>query len=86
MPRVDNHLHPSQCGCLVDQGVSRRWFPRLLQRAGQEWRAPGTADILESIRELDYYRKAVFVSDPSDYRRRAGDLASVVCEVPAAPS
>jgi oligoribonuclease len=65
MPRVDAHLHYRNVDVSSVKELSRRWFPRVYFNApakGGGHRA--LPDILESIRELEYYRKAVFVADP----------------------
>jgi oligoribonuclease len=65
MPRVDGHLHYRSIDVSSIKELSRRWFPRVYFNAPEK--AGGhraLADILESIRELQYYRKAVFVADP----------------------
>jgi len=65
MPRVDSHLHYRSIDVSSIKELSRRWFPRVYFNApakGGGHRA--LADIRESIRELDYYRSAVFVAEP----------------------
>ena len=43
----------------------RRWFPRIYFNApAKDGGHRAMADILESIRELDYYRRAGFVAEP----------------------
>ncbi|MET0735789.1 MAG: oligoribonuclease [Microbacterium sp.] len=80
MPRVDRWLHYRNVDVSSVKELSRRWFPRAYIHApakGGDHRA--LADILESIRELAYYRQAVFVPEPgptSDGARAAA--ASVV--------
>jgi oligoribonuclease len=65
MPRVDKHLHYRNIDVSTIKELSRRWFPRVyfnspVKNGGHRARA----DILESIRELDYYRRAGFVAAP----------------------
>lgn len=65
MPRVDGHLHYRSIDVSSIKELSRRWFPRVYFNAPEK--AGGhraLADILESIRELEYYRKAVFTPEP----------------------
>ena len=65
MPRVDGHLHYRSVDVSSIKELARRWFPRVYFNAPQK--AGGhraLADILESIRELEYYRRAGFVTDP----------------------
>lgn len=65
MPRVDGHLHYRSIDVSSIKELARRWFPRVYFNAPEK--AGGhraLADILESIRELEYYRKAVFIQEP----------------------
>ncbi|MCS5718659.1 oligoribonuclease [Herbiconiux sp. CPCC 205763] len=65
MPRVDGHLHYRSIDVSSIKELARRWFPRVYFNAPEK--AGGhraLADILESIRELEYYRKAVFIAEP----------------------
>ncbi|QEE61509.1 oligoribonuclease [Salinibacterium sp. dk2585] len=65
MPRVDSHLHYRSVDVSSIKELARRWFPRVYINAPvKNGGHRALADILESIRELEYYRKAVFVSDP----------------------
>ncbi len=62
--------------------LARRWFPRVYFNAPQKHGGHrALADILESIRELDYYRRAGFVAEPGpDHRRRQAISKAVVDE------
>lgn len=65
MPRVDSHLHYRSIDVSSIKELSRRWFPRVYFNAPEKnggHRA--LADILESIRELEYYRLAGFTAEP----------------------
>lgn len=65
MPRIDRWLHYRNIDVSSIKELSRRWYPRAYIHApikGGGHRA--LADILESIRELAYYRQAVFVPEP----------------------
>ena len=80
MPKLDQRLHYRMVDVSTIKELSRRWFPRAYFQQpdkGQAHRA--LADIVESIRELDYYRRAVFV-DPgavsSDDAAHAKDAAT----------
>ncbi|WP_213815026.1 oligoribonuclease [Glaciihabitans sp. dw_435] len=65
MPRVDNHLHYRSIDVSSIKELSRHWFPRVYFNApSKDGGHRALADILESIRELAYYRKAAFVADP----------------------
>jgi oligoribonuclease len=65
MPALDQHLHYRNIDVSSIKELSRRWFPRVyfnLPKKVGDHRA--LADILESIEELRYYRKTVFVDQP----------------------
>ena len=65
MPRVDEHLHYRNVDVSTLKELSRRWFPRVYFNAPEKHGGHrATADILESIRELQYYRATVFVPQP----------------------
>lgn len=65
MPQLDAHLHYRMIDVSSIKELARRWFPRVYYaqpKKGLAHRA--LADIKESVRELDYYRRTVFVADP----------------------
>jgi len=65
MPRVDQHLHYRSIDVSSIKELSRRWFPRAYYQAPKKrGNHRALADIRESIRELAYYRAAVFVPQP----------------------
>jgi oligoribonuclease len=81
MPRVDAHLHYRNVDVSSVKELSRRWFPRIYFNApvkGGGHRA--LPDILESIRELDYYRKAAFVPDPGPTTEEVQSISAAVVE------
>ncbi|GGM22119.1 oligoribonuclease [Micromonospora sonchi] len=65
MPRLDAHLHYRMIDVSSIKELCRRWYPRVYfgqPPKGLAHRA--LADIRESIRELEYYRRAIFVPLP----------------------
>jgi oligoribonuclease len=65
MPTFDNYLHYRMIDVSSIKELCRRWYPRTYfgqPAKGLAHRA--LADIQESIRELDYYRRTVFVPQP----------------------
>lgn len=65
MPRVDTHLHYRSIDVSSIKELAKRWFPRIYFNApAKNGGHRALADILESIRELQYYRRAVFVAEP----------------------
>jgi oligoribonuclease len=72
MPRVDGHLHYRSVDVSSIKELSRRWYPRAYyQSPAKNGGHRALADILESIRELDYYRSAVFVPQPGPTSEQA---------------
>jgi len=81
MPRVDAHLHYRSVDVSSIKELSRRWFPRVYFNApAKNGGHRALADILESIRELDYYRKAVFVAEPGPSTEEVQSISSSVVE------
>ncbi|WP_430333286.1 oligoribonuclease [Rhodococcus sp. ACT016] len=65
MPDLDTHLHYRMIDVSSIKELCRRWYPRIYfgqPEKGLSHRA--LADIKESIRELQYYRRTAFVADP----------------------
>lgn len=80
MPRVDAHLHYRNVDVSSIKELSRRWYPRAyFQSPAKNGGHRALADILESIRELDYYRSIVFVPTPgpSSDEAQAASAATV---------
>jgi oligoribonuclease len=80
MPRVHEHLHYRNIDVSTIKELSRHWYPKAYYQSPEKnggHRA--TADILESIRELAYYRDAVFVDPPgpstSEVKKISSDVA-----------
>jgi oligoribonuclease len=81
MPRIDAHLHYRNIDVSSIKELCRRWFPRVYFNAPQKHGGHrALADILESIRELDYYRAAGFVADPGPTSDDAQAAAATVVE------
>jgi oligoribonuclease len=65
MPTLDSHLHYRMIDVSSIKELCRRWYPRVYfgqPAKGLAHRA--LADIRESIRELEYYRRTIFVPQP----------------------
>lgn len=79
MPRVDRWLHYRNIDVSSIKELARRWYPRAYIHApAKNGGHRALADIQESIRELAYYRSAVFVPEPgptSDGARAAAAAA-----------
>ena len=65
MPLLDNHLHYRNIDVSSVKELSRRWYPRVyFNMPKKDGGHRALADIRESIKELQYYRKTVFVELP----------------------
>jgi oligoribonuclease len=90
MPRLDDHLHYRMIDVSTIKELSRRWYPRAYYNAPSK--AGGhraLADILESIKELRYYRATVLVPPPgpdTDTSRAAAAALTATPPEPATPS
>jgi oligoribonuclease len=85
MPELDDHLHYRMVDVSSLKELARRWFPRVYfaqPPKGLAHRA--LADIIESLRELAYYRKTLFVAAPGPSSDEAQGAAAEVVDVYAA--
>jgi oligoribonuclease len=65
LPELDSYLHYRMIDVSSIKELARRWFPRAYYNSpAKNGGHRALADILESIDELRYYRKAVFVPPP----------------------
>jgi oligoribonuclease len=85
MPELDDHLHYRMVDVSSLKELARRWFPRVYfaqPPKGLAHRA--LADIIESVRELAYYRRTLFVPDPGPGSDQAQAAATEVVDAFAA--
>ena len=81
MPRLDGHLHYRNVDVSSIKELAKRWYPRAYFNApAKNGGHRALADILESIRELDYYRRAIFVADPGPSSQELQGLAAAVVD------
>ncbi|WP_342318306.1 oligoribonuclease [Corynebacterium mayonis] len=76
MPKLDAALHYRMIDVSTIKELTRRWFPKAYfnqPEKGLQHRA--LADIVDSIRELDYYRRSVFVAEPGPDAAEAARFA-----------
>jgi oligoribonuclease len=79
MPELDDHLHYRMVDVSSIKELARRWYPRVYfaqPAKGLAHRA--LADIIESVRELAYYRKTLFVPLPGPSSEQAQGAAAEV--------
>lgn len=75
MPRLDEALHYRMIDVSTIKELSRRWFPRAYYNQPDKGMAHrALQDIIESIRELDFYRRSVFRTDEGPSSEEAADL------------
>ncbi|MFI2461020.1 MULTISPECIES: oligoribonuclease [Nocardia] len=81
MPLLDAHLHYRMVDVSSIKELCRRWYPRIYfgqPEKGLSHRA--LADIQESIRELEYYRRTAFVAPPGPSTTEIAAVAAEVAE------
>ena len=79
MPLVDAFLHYRMVDVSSIKELARRWYPRVYFASPEKQGGHrALADITESIRELRYYRAAVFVPQPGPDSATAREVAEAV--------
>ena len=77
MPELDNFLHYRMVDVSSIKELARRWYPRAYFASPEKHGGHrALADIRESIRELQYYREAVFVPPPGPDTATARAIAA----------
>ena len=83
MPELDAHLHYRMVDVSSIKELCRRWFPRVFYAKPEKGLAHrALADIRESIRELDYYRRTLFVAPPGPTSEEAHAVAAALADPP----
>ncbi|MGI8648286.1 MAG: oligoribonuclease [Acidimicrobiales bacterium] len=79
MPNLDNHLHYRMVDVSSVKELCRRWYPRVYFSQPEKGLAHrALADILESVRELSYYRHSIFVPGPGPDIEEAKAIAATL--------
>nr|WP_280266118.1 oligoribonuclease [Nocardia wallacei] len=81
MPELDAHLHYRMVDVSSIKELCRRWYPRIYfgqPEKGLTHRA--LADIQESIRELEYYRRTAFVAPPGPSTAEIAAVAATLAD------
>ena len=79
MPTLDDFLHYRMIDVSSIKELCRRWFPRVFYAKPEKGLAHrALADIRESIRELQYYRRTAFVTPPGP---STSDIAAISAEL-----
>jgi oligoribonuclease len=77
MPALDEHLHYRMVDVSSIKELCRRWYPRIFFAKPEKGLAHrALADIEESIRELRFYRRTMFVPDPGPTSEQAQAIAA----------
>jgi oligoribonuclease len=77
MPDLDNWLHYRMVDVSSVKELARRWYPRAYFASPEKHGGHrALADIVESVRELQYYREAVFVAQPGPDSATARGIAA----------
>lgn len=81
MPRLDAALHYRMVDVSSVKELARRWYPRVYYKQPQKGLAHrALADIVESIRELDYYRRSFFIAAPGPSSEQCTQDAELATE------
>jgi oligoribonuclease len=65
LPSLDSYLHYRMIDVSSIKELAKRWYPRVYQSQPAKGLAHrALADIIESIRELEFYRQTLFVAPP----------------------
>lgn len=79
MPDLDQHLHYRMIDVSSVKELAKRWYPRVYQSQPAKGLAHrALADILESVQELDFYRRTLFVPLPGPSHEQARAAANAV--------
>src|SRR5580658_2314922 len=85
MPELDAFLHYRMVDVSSIKELARRWYPRTYFASPEKHGGHrALADIRESIRELRYYREAVFVPQPGPDSMTAREIAARIAAEGAA--
>ena len=81
MPSLDEHLHYRMIDVSSIKELAKRWYPRVYQSQPEKGLAHrALADIQESVQELDYYRRTLFVPPPGPDLEAAQAAAMAVLD------
>jgi oligoribonuclease len=79
MPALDEHLHYRMVDVSSIKELAKRWYPRVYQSQPEKGLAHRALDdIRESIIELAYYRRTLFVAPPGPSSEEAREVAGSV--------
>lgn len=77
MPALDNYLHYRMIDVSSIKELCRRWYPRIYYgQPGKGLAHRALADIQESIKELQYYRRTAFIPPPGPSTSEIAEAAN----------
>jgi oligoribonuclease len=83
MPSLDEHLHYRMIDVSSIKELAKRWYPRVYQSQPAKGLAHrALADITESVQELEFYRRTLFVTEPGPTLEEARAAANAVLGIP----
>ena len=78
MPRLDEALHYRMIDVSTVKELARRWAPRVYYHQPEKNMSHrALTDIVESIRELDFYRRVLFVANPRNQACESAQAAAI---------
>ncbi|MBT5576275.1 MAG: oligoribonuclease [Microbacteriaceae bacterium] len=81
LPEVNAYLHYRNIDVSTIKELSKQWFPKsYYQSPEKNGGHRALADILESIRELAYYRRAVFLEAPGLETKQLKAVSEAIAE------
>lgn len=81
MPALDAHLHYRMVDVSSIKELAKRWYPRVYQSQPEKGlRHRALADITESVLELQYYRRTLFVPPPGPTSEEARAAAAGILD------
>ncbi len=79
MPELDEYLHYRMIDVSSIKELAKRWYPKVYHSQPQKGLAHrALADIRESIQELEFYRRTLFVAPPGPSHDEARAVATAV--------
>lgn len=82
MPALDDYLHYRMIDVSSIKELCRRWYPKIYYGQPEKGLAHrALADVRESIRELQFYRRSAFVPPPGP---SSSEIAAIAAEIAAA--
>jgi oligoribonuclease len=86
MPALDDYLHYRMIDVSSIKELTRRWYQRVYYAQPEKGLAHrALADIQESIRELAFYRRTIFVAQPGPTSEEARAVAEEILSAQARP-